>query len=65
MGLLVGAALGFIFIGIGAIRTRRAVREAFNEGAQLAIDNAAMKASDMGHPEVREEINSMWARGRY
>lgn len=34
-------------------------RTAFKEGMQLAFDNAAMKAYDMGRPDIREEINKL------
>lgn len=37
-------------------------RAAFVEGWDAAIDNAAMKAYDMGHPEVREQINTLSQR---
>lgn len=34
-------------------------RAAFKEGGNVAFDNAAMMAHDMGHPEIREAINQM------
>ena len=43
---------------------RRFLREqrekaAFIEGWNLALDNAAMKAYDMGRPDIREAINAL------
>lgn len=37
----------------------QAVKEAFIEGRDSALDNAAMKAHDMGRPDIRWEINHL------
>lgn len=64
---LIIAAVGFL-VGVltGVLVTTRAnqnaQRRAYIEGRDNAIDNAAMKAYDMGHPEVREAINSLVER---
>lgn len=39
-------------------------RRAFIEGRVAAIDNAAMKAYDMGRPDIREAINRLVERGK-
>jgi hypothetical protein len=36
-----------------------AMRKAYKEGANVAIDNAAMKAGDMGREDIRWEINHL------
>jgi len=45
-------------------RTRERERIAFEEGVGIAIDNAAMKAADMGHPEIRDAINGLMPERR-
>lgn len=57
-------------LSLGFERTKVAIRNwwsgafgrraAFKEGFNLAIDCAAMKAYDMGRPDIREEINKLW-----
>lgn len=39
-----------------------ALKAAFIEGRNIAIDNAAMMAYDMGHPDVRDAINALVER---
>ena len=41
----------------------RLLSRAFKERRDTAIDNAAMKAYDMGHPDVREQVNALVERG--
>ena len=48
------------FTGIAyAVVSEERERRAFIEGQDTAIDNAAMKAYDMGRPDIREAINQL------
>jgi len=53
---LAGVAIGWL---AKKLHAKPAVRAAFEEGVQAALDNAAMKAHDMGHPAVRDAINEL------
>jgi hypothetical protein len=42
-----------------AVEVAPLLNRSYIEGRNVALDNAAMKAYDMGHPDVREEINHL------
>lgn len=64
IGIMIGAAAGFA-VGVFACalfvvdKTSQVERAAFLEGRDMAIANAAMKAYDMGHPDVHLAINGL------
>lgn len=53
---LAGVAIGWL---AKKLHAKPAVEAAFQEGVNVALDNAAMKAHDMGHPAVRDAINEL------
>jgi len=59
-GLSIGDVHDELHRAIAALKTDDdAMTQAFRDGQYGAIDNAAMKAYDMGHPEVRDAINAL------
>jgi hypothetical protein len=53
-----------IFTGVLDEVLDRIERAAYIEGRDVAIDNAAMTAYDMGRPDIRDAINKLVVRGK-